>query len=142
MLDLHKEATIIISNDPTNSGYDRKERYIATLASVIGNCFAPLDAKLSQTTKDTTKYLNFRLSNADFCVKSASLFGLASDVSTTNSDKREEYSVRADTQLRISYDILITELGRLEKKNVNRKAPPVLAIEMFAKVCAYAIEHW
>jgi hypothetical protein len=141
MLDLHKEATIIISNDPTISGYDGKERCIATLASVIGNCFAPLDAKLSQSTKDTTKCLNFRLSNADFCVKSASLFGLASDVSTTNSDKREEYSVRADTQLRNSYDKLITELGRLEKKNVNRKAPPVLAIEMFAKVSAYAIEH-
>jgi len=139
LLDLPREATNIISKDQTDNPYSGKGQFIALLASVIGQCIAPLGAKLSQSTKDQSKCLNFRLSCADSCVKSASLFGLASEVSTP-SDKHEEYTTRADTQLRSSYEILITEIGRIEKNNVNRKAPPVLVIEMFAKVCIHSID--
>jgi hypothetical protein len=135
MIDLQREATNIISTDQTDNSHCGKEQCIALLASVIGNCFAPLDAKLSLSTNDQTKCLNFRLSCADSCVKSASLLGIASDVSASKSD---EYSIQANTQLRKSFDILMIEIGRMEGKNIDRRAPPILAIEMFAKVRFYS----
>lgn len=130
MLDIHREATKIISTDLAGNSQSGKEQYIAILASVIGNCFAPLDSKMSLLTKDPKRCLNFSLSCADCGVKSASLFGIASDLST----EHEEYSIQADIQLRESFEILMTEISRLETKNVDRRAPLILAIEMFAKV--------
>ncbi len=137
MLDLQREATNIISTDRTDNSLSGKEKCIALLASVIGNCFAPLDAKLSLSTKDQTKCLNFCLSCADSCVKSASLFSVASDVSASMSDEYDEYSIQANTQLRKSFDMLMIEIGRMEGTNIDRKSPPLLVIETFAKVRFY-----
>jgi len=46
----------------------------------------------------------------------------------------EEYRIEADSHLSKSYEILVKELGRLDKDNIDRKSPQVAAIEVFAKV--------
>ena len=140
MLDLQREASKIISSTqlekdkPSKSG--NKGLHIANLAVVIGRCLAPLEAKLARSTKDQSRSLTFRLSSADCYVKSASLFDVASSMLSNEQGEVgvEEYRIEADSHLSKSYDILVKELGRLDKDNVDRKSPQVAAVEVFAKV--------
>ena len=53
-------------------------------------------------------------------------------------DLRLKYAKEADHFLRESFDLLLSELGKLNKQEINGKARPVLAIEMFAKGAAMA----
>jgi hypothetical protein len=50
---------------------------------------------------------------------------------------RGKYAVEADSQLCGSYEMLLKELGRLEKNSFDRMASPVSAIETFAKVTMF-----
>jgi len=134
MLDLQKEASHIISSVQSETPYSAKGSCIAVLASVFWRCYAPLETKLSQSTKDQTRSLNFLLASADSYAKSASLYGAASEDSSLISDKVDEYAINADTQLHKCYGMLVNELDRLGKNRVDRKAPAVSAIETFVKV--------
>ena len=51
-----------------------------------------------------------------------------------NDEDEESYTAKADLQLSKAYEILVKELGRLDNESVDRKAPSIVAIEMFAKV--------
>jgi hypothetical protein len=134
MLDLQKEASHIISSVQSETPYSARGSCIAVLASVFWRCYAPLETKLSQSTKDQTRSLNFLLASADSYAKSASLYGAASEDSSLISDKVDEYAINADTQLHKCYGMLVNELDRLGKNRVDRKAPAVSAIETFVKV--------
>jgi hypothetical protein len=134
MLDLKKEVSYIISSVQSETPYSARGSCIAVLASVLWRCYAPLETKLSQSTKDQTRSLNFLLASADSYAKSASLFSVASEDSSLISEKVGEYAIKADTQLHKCYEMLVNELERLEKNRVDRKAPIVSAIDIFAKV--------
>jgi hypothetical protein len=134
LLDLQREASQIISSVQSETLYYAKGSCIAVLASVLWRCYAPLETKLSQSTKDQTRSLNFRLASADSCTKSAVLFGIASEDPSLTSDKLDEYAFNANTKLHTSYEMLLNELDRLEKNGVDRKAHTISAIEIFAKV--------
>jgi hypothetical protein len=133
-LDLQREASKIISSAHTGTSYLAKGQGISVLASVLWRCYAPLEMKLSQSTKDQARSLNLRLASADTYAKSASLYGVASEDSSLVSDKLDEHATNADSQLHKCYEVLVNELSQLEKICVNRKNPTILAIEMFAKV--------
>ncbi|KAL7541613.1 hypothetical protein ACHAXR_011062 [Thalassiosira sp. AJA248-18] len=141
LLDLQREASkIMTSSQSGHTPYSGKGSCIAVLALVLGRCLASLEAKLALATKEQSRSLNSRLSAADLRTKSAALL----DVAVENSvpDKvRDKYTVEADLQLRKSYEILLNELGRLEKDSVDRKASPVLAIENFAKTATF-VARW
>ncbi|KAL3766413.1 hypothetical protein ACHAW5_008650 [Stephanodiscus triporus] len=137
LIDLQREASQIISFAQSETQYYANGSCIALLASVLWRCCAQLETKLSQSTKDQTRSLNFRLASADSCTKSAALFGLASEDPSLTSDKLNEYAINACTNLHKSYEMLLNELDRLEKNGVDRKAPTVLAIEIFAKAASF-----
>ena len=131
MLDLQRWATKTIMSSEATTG-ERASDSLSVLASVIGRCLTPLEVKLARATKDPQRSLTFRLSAADLCAKSAALF-----------DKSGEDSIsQADVQLRKAYEILLNELGRLEKSHVNRKTSTIMAIESFAKVSHIASRNF
>ncbi|KAL3816332.1 hypothetical protein ACHAXA_011432, partial [Cyclostephanos tholiformis] len=136
-LDLQREASKIISSAQSGTSYSTKGQYIAVVASVLWRCYAPLETKLSQSTKDQARSLNFRLASADSCGKSALLYGVASEDSSLISDKLDEYAINADLQLQKCYEVLVNELSQLKMIRFDRKAPTILAIEMFAKAASY-----
>jgi hypothetical protein len=132
LLDLQRETTNIFSQSETP--YSAKGSWIALLATLLCRCFAALETKMSQCTKDQSRSLNFCLASADSCAKSASLYNVASEDKSLTTVDHDTYIINTDTQLHKSYEILLNELSRLEKNHVNRKTPIILAIEMFAKV--------
>jgi len=134
MLNLQREATGLITATQQQSSLTRNESSINILASVLGQCLAPLEYKLSRLTKDQSRSLNFRLSYADCCAKSASLYDIAAAMQSGGDDEGKGYTNKAESQLSNAYDILVKELGRLDKESFDRKAPSIVAIEMFAKV--------
>ena len=148
MLDLQREASKIISSTQLDKDKPSKSAkgglHIAHLAVVIGRCLAPLEAKLARSTKDQLRSLTFRLSSSDCYVKSASLFDEASSMVSNEQGEVgvEEYRIEADSHMSKSYDLLVKELGRLDKDNVDRKSPQVAAVEVFAKVSILVITSW
>jgi hypothetical protein len=134
-LDLQMEASKIISSAHSGTSYSAKGQGLSVLASVLRRCYAPLETKLSQSTKDQARRLNFRLASADCYAKSASLYGVASEDTFLTFDKLDEHATNADSQLRTCFEALVNELSQLEEEGrVKRKKPTILAIEMFAKV--------
>ena len=138
MLDLKSQATKF--SQVTDDRFNRKTSHqLAVLGFVLGRILAPLEHKLAQVTDEPQKISTLSLSSADNSAKAATLMEVA--IENTPEDfggLRQTYAKEADHFLRESFDLLLSELDKLKKQDINGKARPVLAIEMFAKGAAIA----
>ena len=124
MLDLPRAASRIASSAQRGESHDGKGWCIAALASVIGRCLAPLEAKLARSTKEPSRASNLRLSSADNRARSALLLDAAMENHPSASDElRDRFVLEADSRLRESFEMLTAELGRMGGGSIGRLPP-------------------
>ena len=138
MLELKSQATKLPQVQDGRFNRNISHQF-AVLGFILGRILAPLEHKLARVTNEPQKASTLSLSSADSSAKAATLMEAALDNTSEDlGDLRLKYAKEADHFLRESFDLLLSELGKLKKQEINGKARPVLAIEMFAKGAAMA----